>query len=116
MKLKGDPIIQYVGLNELSAEEQEIVKQLSTEYQDKIQKEMETPTSVSVHIKLYKKEGEKKKFSITLKTVAASQTFETKNASDWDLKRVLHKAFKNLERLVLHKLHTDTQHKRVYDQ
>jgi hypothetical protein len=115
MKLEGDPIIQFIGLGDLSDEEQDIVKTLATEYQDKIQKQMEKPTSIVIHIKTYKSEGSKKKFSVNIKTVAASHTHEVKNAADWDLARTLHKAFKNMERLVLHKTHTDTQHKRVYD-
>ncbi|MBW2995460.1 hypothetical protein KY312_03830 [Candidatus Woesearchaeota archaeon] len=114
MKLQGEPIIQYVGLKSLSDEEQEMTKTLATEYQDKIQKEMEIPVSLVVHIKKYKSEGKKAKFSVNIKTVAASQTYEVKRAADWDLARAMHKAFKNMERLVLHKTHTDTQHKRVY--
>jgi len=114
MKLSGEPIVQFVGLNDLTPEEQELVKTLATGYQDKVQKEMEIPTSLIIHIKAYKAEGKRKKFGVHIKTVSPSQTLEVKRAADWDLARTLHKAFKNMERLVLHKLHTDTQHKRVF--
>lgn len=110
MKLT-EPIIQYVGLNELSPEEQELVKELSVLYQDKIQKEMQIPTSITLHVKLYNNEGKRKRYSVNVKTVAASQTFEENNASDWDLARTLHNAFKKIERLIQHKLHTDGQNK-----
>lgn len=114
MTLEGEPIVQYVGLNELSPEEQETVKTLATQYQDNIQKQMETPTSLIIHIKKYRSEGKRTKFGVHIKTVSASQTYEAEKAADWDLARTLHKAFKNMERLILHKLHTDSQHKRVY--
>jgi hypothetical protein len=113
MKLK-EPIVQFIGLNELEPDEQEVVKTLSFQYQDKIQRSMETPTSLIVTIKLHKTEGKKKKYSVRVKTVAAKRTLETKKAADWELERTLHKAFKNMERLVLHEFRADTQHKRTY--
>ncbi|MBW3011654.1 hypothetical protein KY311_00570 [Candidatus Woesearchaeota archaeon] len=113
MKLK-EALIQFVGLNDLKEDEQEIVKKLSSEYHDKIQRAMETPTSLVVTIKLHNTEGKRKKFSIKVKTLAAKRTVETKHAADWDLERTLHKAFKNMERLVLHEFRADSQHKKTY--
>jgi hypothetical protein len=114
MVLEGEPIVQFIGLNELTPEEQEIVRTLSTEYQDKIQKEMETPTSLIVDIRAHEEEGHRKKYSVHIRTMAAASTMHIEKASDWDLERTLHKAFKNMERLILHKTHVDSQHKRVY--
>jgi hypothetical protein len=112
MKLT-EPIIQFIGLNELTPEEKHTVMVLSTEYQDKIQIEMQKPTSIAVHIKLfYGKENQKrKKFGIHIKTLAAGKIYEEKTAADWDLARTLHEAFNSLERLILHSKHKDSQRK-----
>ncbi len=112
MKLT-QPLIQYVGLDGLDDAEKETLTQISSEYHDKIQRSMETPTTLVVTIKLHKVEGKKKKYSVRVHTIAAAITLETKHACDWDFARTLHKAFKNMERLVIHEFKADNQNKKV---
>lgn len=113
MKIK-EPIIQFVGLKDLSDAEQEVVKKISFEYQDKIQRSMETPTSLVVTVKLHESGlNKRKKYSLRIHTLGARKTLETKHSHDWDLARALHKAFKNMERVVLHEFKADSQNKKL---
>lgn len=100
----AEEVIQFIGVNELSEDEQLIVNTLATEYYGKIKRALKNLTSMAVHVKTYKKEGAKKKFSINIRAIAPTGIFESKMAADWDLARTLHKAFKNIEHEIEHKL------------
>ena len=81
----------------------------------KIKTYLHNLTSVAVHIKTQKDEADKgkekkrKKFSIKVRVLAPTHVFESKHASDWDLARTLHKAFKNIEHEIEHKLKVSDQ-------
>jgi len=102
--------IQIVGIKELDDMDKDIVNKLANEYFLKIKRELQNITSLIFHIKCYKKEGKKKKYSINARAIAPTRMFESTKAADWDLARTLHKAFKDLEREIQHKLHSDDQH------
>lgn len=106
--------IQIAGIDELKPEEIPEVNKLVNEYHEKIQRELSNITSLQVHIKCYQKDGEKRKFSIHAKAVAPTQIFASTKAQDWDLKRTLHKCFKDLERQIRHRLKTDDQKPKSY--
>lgn len=106
-------IIQFVGVKKLPAEDQARVHALSTEYHFTIQRQLKNLTSLIIHVKEYKKEGKRHKYSIHVRAVAPTQIFESTKAADWDLSRTLHKAFKDLEREIQHQLHTDDQRPRI---
>lgn len=106
--------IQFIGVKELDNVQQTIVNKLSTEYYDKIQRELKNLTSIVVHVKAYEKEGKKSKFSIHLRAIAPTKIFESTKAADWDLARALHKAFKDLERQILHTIKQDVTYKKPY--
>jgi len=55
------------------------------------------------------KEKKRKKFSIKVRVMAPTHVFESKHASDWDLARTLHKAFKNIEHEIEHRLKVSDQ-------
>ncbi|MBI1971139.1 hypothetical protein HYS47_05295 [Candidatus Woesearchaeota archaeon] len=104
--------IQYVGLDEVDQAGRQVLDRLSAEYHEKIQRSLNNPTSLQIHIKVYSKEG-KKKYSIHVKAVAATRLFQSTKAHDWDLARTLHKAFQDIEHQIKHKLHTDEQRPKV---
>lgn len=106
--------IQYIGIEQLTPEERATLDKLSAEYYGTIQRSLKNLTSVIVHIKEYKKEGKRKKYAISVRAVAPTVIFEEKHAADWDFARTLHKAFKNIERQIQHKLHTDDQHNKPH--
>ena len=121
--------IQYIGVDQLTTDERIVLDKLSAEYYDKIERSLKNLTTIIVHIKEYKKEAapekkeergfygkklKRKKYDIHIKVVAPTRIFEEKHAADWDFARTLHKAFKNIEREIQHKLHTDNQRNKAY--
>jgi hypothetical protein len=97
-----EEIIQFIGVKDLSEDEKEIVNTLSTEYYGKIKRSLKNLTSMVVQVKIYQKEGAKKKYSINVRVIAPTRMIEADKAADWDLARTLHKAFKNIEREIEH--------------
>ncbi len=99
--------IQYIGLDEINEAERAVLDKLSSEYYDKIQRELKNITSITVHIKVHSKGGERKKYSVHIKAIAPTRIHESDIASDWDFARTIHKSFKNLEREITHKQKSD---------
>lgn len=106
--------IQYIGIDDLDAKERAILDKLSAEYYDTIQRSLKNEVSITIHVKKHKQEEDnpekQHRFEITIKVAAPTAIFEEKHAEDWDFARTLHKAFKNIERQIQHRLHTDDQH------
>ncbi len=107
--------IQFIGLNELKAEEQARVRDLSAEYYDKIKRALKNITSLVVHIKLHKKEGNRRKFSAHVKAIAPTAILTSTKAVDWDIARVMHKAFQDIEQEIRHRFHSDTSYRKPYE-
>ena len=102
--------IQFIGLNELEKVDQDMVQTITTEYYDKIQRALKNLTSLVIHIKPYKKEGHRHKYSIHIRAVAPTRIFESSKSPEtatWDLASALHNAFKNLEREIQHAFHDE---------
>ena len=108
-------IIQFIGLKELEPMEQETVQRLTTENYQKIKRDLKNITSLKVHIKTYKKEGEQKKFSIHLMAAFPGKAIESNMSHDFELPRALHKAFNDIREQIHHKLHTDTNREKAYE-
>lgn len=100
--------IQVVGIEILDEQERGITNKLVNEYYQKIFRELKNITSVTVHLKAHTKGGKQRKFDIRVKAIAPTRIFEAQE-SDWDLARTLHRVFKNVERQIQHKLHSDEQ-------
>lgn len=111
-----EEVIQFVGLNELSDEDKEVVNRLSTEYHEKLKRLVKNLTSLIVHIKCYKTEGKKKKYSLHLRCVIPGKIFESdKKAHGWQLEPVMKKGFDSLIRKVEHSLHVGASWKKSYE-
>jgi len=102
-------LIQCIGIDELDEQEKVIVNKLANEYFQKYVRILNNATNLQIHIKTYDDDGKQRKFSIHAKVVAPTVIFTSTKASDWDLARTLHKAFKDLENQIEHKLHTSDQ-------
>jgi ribosome-associated translation inhibitor RaiA len=94
--------IQYIGLDQCSDTEKQLLDKLSAEYYDKFQRTLQNITSLQIHIKCHDTEGQRKRFEITSRIVAPTKTIES-HTEDWDFARTLHKVFKDLERQLEHK-------------
>ncbi len=105
-------MIQFVGVNELNAEEQELVSRLSTESYEKFTRILKNIEQMVVHIKTYENEGQKKKFALHIRVKApTSAIIESCKSHDFDLARALHKAFDDIRVQIEHKFHTGTRPK-----
>jgi len=100
-------VIQFVGVSDLSAEEQEVIQRLTTENYEKIKRDVHNLTNMTVHVKCYAKEGNRKKYSLHVKVAVPTKEFNSSNADDWELARALHKAFNDIRNQIRHRLHSD---------
>lgn len=107
-KFGEQEVIQFVGVSELDAAEQAIVNSLVTENYEKIKRKLHNIVNMTVHVKCYQKEGNRKKYSLNIKVSAPTKTFDSNMADDWELPRALHKAFDNITHQIEHRLHSDT--------
>jgi ribosome-associated translation inhibitor RaiA len=104
--------VQFVGVNELSPEEQALVSRLSTEHYEKLQRTLKTIENMTVHVKHYEKTGGKRKFSLHVRIKAPTKAvIESCTSDDFDLARALHKAFEDLKTQVEHRFHIGTRPK-----
>ncbi len=105
-------LIQFIGVNELNAEEQALVSKLSTENFEKFTRLLKNIEQMVVHIKSYEQEGRKKKFSLHVRLKAPTMAvIESCKSHDFDLARALHKAFDDIRAQIEHKFHTGTRPK-----
>lgn len=102
--------IEFKGLNELEAPEQEKVQTLATEHYDKIKRLFDNETFLHMHIKQYKKNaGSKSKYSIYLRAIGPTKMIFEAEKSDWDLARVIHKTFDALITEINHHFHKQSK-------
>ncbi len=94
--------IKYVGIDELSIEENEMIKRLSEEYLPKIERAIRTDVSLVVHVKTHHETGKRKQYEFIVRTISTAKTFEA-SCSEWDLAGSLHKAFQKLEKEIEHR-------------
>ncbi len=106
-------LIQFIGVSELAPEEQAVVSKLSTEHYEKLNRILKNNIeNMTVHVKCYAKEGEKKKFSLHVRVkIPSHAVMESCKSHDFDLARALHKSFDDLRVQVEHRFHTGTRPK-----
>jgi len=101
-------VIQFTGVSDLSAEDQAIVHTITTEHYEKIKRDLHNLTNMTVHVKCYEKDGNRKKYSLNVKVMAPTKEFNSSNADDWELSKALHEAFINIRNQIQHRLHSNT--------
>jgi preprotein translocase subunit SecA len=106
-------MIQFIGLNDFTGEEQAVIQQLSTEHYQNIKRELHNVQGMHVHAKVQDKGG-KRHYSFHVRLIVPTKTIEACNDSDWDLPRALHKAFNDVKQQVIHTFHTDVSHHKSY--
>lgn len=104
--------IQFVGYDDLDDKEKAILNKLATEYHEKMQRFfLKHPMNIIIQIKKLKKEGDKQKYTIHARVNAPANFAQSSKAADWDFARTLHKAFKDLERSIEHKIQIEQEKK-----
>jgi hypothetical protein len=101
-------VIQFVGVNKLTIEDQESINKLSTEYYEKIKRSVKNITSLSIHVKCHQEDGTRRKYSLHIRLICPSKTMESNKHHDFELNRAAHKAFQALLKEIQHNFHCDT--------
>ena len=115
VNLKFMEPIQIIGIDEIDDEfDKATINKIANNYYDKIHRALRNITSITLHVKKHTKGGKAHKWDMRVKVIAPTRIFEAKE-SDWDLARSLHRVFKNIERELEHKLHTDSQRPKSYE-
>lgn len=107
-------VIQFIGIDNLEPLELADVQKISTKEFEKIKRVVKNITSLVVQVKTYKKEGNKKKYSIHLRCSSPTKVFESCRAHDWELARAVHNAFDNLKTQIKHTFKNDNSWKKPY--
>jgi hypothetical protein len=105
--------IQFVGLNDMTGEEQEVVQTLSAEHYTNIKRELQGIQGMLVHAKVHDKGG-KRLYSFTAKLTMPGKMIEASNDADWDLPKALHKIYNDIKQQVIHTFHTDVSYHKSY--
>lgn len=99
-------IVRYAGIEVLSSEEKRILDKLSAEYFEKLKRSIKNIAEVIIHVKAYKEEGKRKKFSIDVRVNSPMlKTLTSTRSHDWDFSRAIHKAFHDIESQLATRMH-----------
>jgi len=93
--------LEVIGLNELSILEKAKINLLLSKYKGKIKRSLDNINSIKIHVKKYKKQGKKSKYSVHIRILTPKKIFESERA-EWDLTKVLHMSFRALENEINH--------------
>lgn len=103
-------MINFSGLKHFDERQIAVIKDMTSKYYDKIK--MKLPNcSLHLDCKRHKETGERSKYSFRAKLDSPSVMFSV-DAYDWDLNRVLHKVFLNLEHKVKHEFRLEGKKRR----
>lgn len=101
--------LQTIGFEILGKKSKNEFQKLFIEYSKKIRRKLKNIDSFKIHLKEYSHEGKIKS------SIHASVSYPGKiikaEASDWDLKRTLHKVFNKIEQEIEHTFHVSNQNK-----
>ncbi len=91
--------IQFARLESIDIDEfaKRWVMKISSFYAEKLAYLVKNELNIALHFKEYKKKGKQHKFSIHARAIFPGGTVASGNAHDWDIRRAVHKAFRDLE-------------------
>lgn len=110
--------IQFVGIKELSPEEQDVVQSLTTEYFSKIKREINNVTDLVVHVKTAGKSGDRdkrKRYTLMVRAMFPGFVIESKDSDDYELPKAMHQSFEEILSQIHHKLRTDSTRPKPYE-
>ena len=96
--------IQYIGVADLSPEEQATVQKISAEYQTKFQARMHDLEGITVHVKTHSHQSSKKRYAVHARLHLPSRTIiESCTGDDWNLTTAMHKSWEDVVHQVQHR-------------
>lgn len=97
-------VIQYIGVGDLQPGEREVLNSVVEGELDKLKRKRPNDSiNGSLQVKVYQKEGDRKKYSMHLKLQFSKFLIDSSNHDDWDLPTALHKAFESVHNQLQHK-------------
>jgi ribosome-associated translation inhibitor RaiA len=97
-------VIQYIGVGDLQAGEREVLNQVVEGEIDKLKRKHPNDSiNGTLQVKVYQKEGDRRKYSMHLKIQFSKVLIDSSNHDDWDLPTALHKAFESVHNQLQHK-------------
>lgn len=99
----NNEVLQFVGLNDLSIEDQANISALSTKEFERVKRQLNNILSMVIHIKVYSKNSSKPKYALHVRVIAPTDVIESCKSNDFDLLRALHKSFEDITRQIEHK-------------
>jgi hypothetical protein len=117
-KFGAKETIQFVGMKDLTPEEQDVVQSLSTEYFEKIKREIQNNTDLTVHIKtdgVSATHNKRKRYTLMIRAVFPGFVIESKDSDDYELPKALHQSFEEIISQIHHRLRTDSTRPKPYE-
>ena len=108
-------MIKYVGLGDLSVDEQQTLKRIIQQESVKVTRATKAPVNLMVKVNVHKNAGKRKRYTIHVKASTRQGVFNaktgekpSKNSGDWDLTTAAHKAIEKLAAETEHRLQSST--------
>ncbi|MEM3126751.1 MAG: CBS domain-containing protein [Candidatus Woesearchaeota archaeon] len=107
-------LIKYIGLNDLLIEEntRAMVAKMAEHHAAKLEHFVPNIQEMDIHFKQHKedgKEGKRHRFSVHIRLVAPTRIFTSTKSTGWNIFRVLHDSFIDLEHQIQKAFHTDAK-------
>ncbi|GEM_PF-1016152 len=102
-KYGENKVLQFVGVKDLTIEEQELINDLSTKEFEKVKQSLKNTISMIIHVKNHGKKGAKNKYALHIRVIAPTGIIESCKSHDWDLARALRKSFEDIKNQIEHK-------------
>ena len=97
--------LQYVGLKDLTIDEQEAVQKQAQEHHTKLQKFMPKLLSMTVHVKAHEKAGNRKQYEVHLRLdIPGVGLIDSCKSQDWELAKAMHRSYEELEHQLEHRI------------
>lgn len=101
--------VKTAGFSVLGDNDRESFDKLFNEHFGRIQNKVKNISEMIFHLREYKKDGKREKFSLHTRIALPSKVIEA-DAHDWDFKKAVEKSFKKMEEEIEHKFHLKGHH------
>jgi hypothetical protein len=107
MEKEDNVLLKFAGVAGLDDDEKRDFNNASEKNFAKLKRKISGLKEVLVHVKVYNRAGDRKKFSLNVKCKTAKGNFESKGGVDWILSVAVKKAFSDILSEFEHRNHSD---------
>lgn len=80
---------------------------------EKIERMLDNVTKIKIHIKGVHEGGKQRKIEMDIKAISPTKTFAG-HAVGWDVEKVTHQCFQDIEKQIIHHFKSDTSYRKSY--